>query len=116
MSIEFLVKTQKKLELFSSLLNEVENAKAEIDNDYHELPFSVRNGYLFEPLAAGFYRVCHSLLYIDEYSNIKQIEHLRKKINTELTRCCNHQFVEDDIECNMEDTRISYCIICEIKK
>lgn len=116
MSVEFLVKTQKKLELFLCLLKEVENAKAEIDNDYHELPSSVRNGYLFQPLVAGFFWVCHSLLYKDEYPNIQQIENLRKKINDELTKSCNHQFVEDDIECNMEDRRISYCIICEIKK
>jgi hypothetical protein len=116
MSVEFLVKTQKKLDLFVSLLREVENAKTEIDNDYHELPSSIRTEFSFQPMVAGFFQLCHSLLYKNDYPNIKQIEHLRKKITSGLSTRCNHQFVEDDIECNMEDRRISYCIICEIKK
>jgi len=113
---EFLLKTQKKLDLFVSLLKEVENAKADIDNDYHSLPLSVRNSYTFQRIPSDFSRLCHSLLYKDDYSNFKQIEFLRKKINDDLMERCNHQFVEDDIECNMENTPISYCILCEIKK
>jgi hypothetical protein len=113
---EFLLKTQKKLDLFVSLLTEVENAKADIDNDYHSLPLSLRNSYTFQPISAGFFQLCHSLLYKDNYPNLRQIEILRKKINDDLTKRCKHQFVEDDIECNMENTPISYCILCEIKK
>lgn len=116
MEVEFLVKIQKKLDLIESLLKEVENTKADINNEFHSLPSSVRSVFSFQPIVARFFQICHFILYKDDYSQIKEIELLRKKITERLTTTCNHQFVEDDIECNMEDLHISYCIICEIKK
>jgi hypothetical protein len=115
MEVEFLVKTQKKLDLFVSLLKEVENAKADIDNDYHLLPSSVRSTFSFQPIVASFFQICHFILH-GEYYHIKAIELLRKKITDRLSTVCNHQFIEDDIECNMENVHISYCVLCEIKK
>ena len=96
---------KKKLSIFSSLLNEVENAKAEVENDYQmvETPN--------QPIYSSFFRICH---LISSYE--KQIDLLCKKIDDELSKTCNHQFVEDDIECSLGDIHISYCIICEIKK
>ena len=116
MEVEFLVKTQKKLDLLLCLLREVENAKADIDNEYHLLPSSVRSTFSFQPIVAMFFQICHFMTHRDDYSHIKEIEFLRKKITDRLSTTCNHQFVEDDIECNMEDVHISYCVICEIKK
>jgi len=116
MEVEFLLKTQKKLNLFMSLLKEVENAKIDIDNDYHLLPSSIRNGYLFQPIISQFFQISHFILYKDDFSRIRDIELLRNKITERLSVTCNHQFVEDDIECNMENVHISYCIICELKK
>ena len=46
----------------------------------------------------------------------EDVEELQKKIVDELNCSCVHQFVEDDIECNMEDLHINYCILCGINK
>ena len=116
MEVEFLVKTQKKLDLFLCLLKETENAKADIDNEYHFLPPSVRTGYSFQAIVAKFFQISYFMTHKDDYSHINEIENLRKKISDRLSTICNHQFVEDDIECNMGDIHISYCVLCEIKK
>jgi len=109
-----LLKIQKKLDIFVSLLQEVENAKAEIENDYHEE--ALRNkSRIFDDIYSSFFRLCYFMTNSD-CSHLKQIGFLRNKIVHELSTRCNHQFVEDDIECNMENIHISYCIICEIKK
>lgn len=107
-----LLNIKKKLNLFTSLLNEVENAKAEIENDYHNETSGKRR---IDDIYSSFFRICHFMTN-GECSHVKHIEILHKKINDELSSYCNHQFVEDDIEHNMEDIHISYCIICEIKK
>jgi len=99
---------KKKLSLFSSLLNEVENAKAEIENE--------QAGKLaHRDIFSFFFKICYFITN-SQGSHAKQIDLLCKKIDDELSKTCNHQFIEDDIECSMGDIHISYCIICEIKK
>lgn len=106
-----LINMKKKLSLFSSLLNEVENAKAEIENEY-QLGKSKHPDH--DNIFYSFFRICYFIT--NRGFHAKQIDLLCKKIDDELYKTCNHQFVEDDIECNMGDIHISYCIICEIKK
>jgi hypothetical protein len=106
MKIDLLLKIQKILGLLSSLLLEIENSKADVQNDCYLMhqKFDTVN---FENIIACFFRLkpCR-----------KEVEHLQEKVINELTCSCIHQFVEDDIECNMEDLRVDYCILCGVEK
>lgn len=84
MEVDFLVKIQKKLDILDSLLKEVENVKEDINNEFHFLPSSVRSGFSFQAIVASFFQICHFMLYKDDYSRIKEIELLRKKITKRL--------------------------------
>lgn len=105
MKIELLLKIQKILELLSSLLLEIENSKADVQNDCYLMhqKFDTVN---FENIIVRFFKMkpCK-----------KEIEELKEKVSEELTCSCVHQFIEDDIECNMEDLHINYCILCGVK-
>ena len=102
---DVLINMRKKLDVFSCLLNEMENAEAEIGNTYDQ-----RIKSDIDDFYSSFFELCRT----EKYK--MKIDFLHKKIMDELSVRCKHQFVEDDIECNMEDMHISYCIICELKK
>jgi len=106
MKIELLLKIQKILDLLLSLLLEIENSKADVENDCH-LMHQEFDTKTFENIITCFFKLrpCQ-----------KEIEELHEKILEELSCSCVHQFVEDDIECNIEDLQVSYCILCGIKK
>lgn len=103
-----LINMKKKLSLFSSLLNEVENARAEIENE------QVGKSTYFD-IYSSFFKICYFITNTQGF-HAKQIDILCKKIDDELSKTCNHQFIDDDIECSLGDIHVSYCIICEIKK
>ena len=105
MKIELLLKIQKILNLLSSLLLEIENSKSDVENDCHLIrqEFDTKS---FENIIICFFK-------LQPYK--KDVDELQKKVLAELTNSCIHQFMEDDIECNMEDLHVNYCIICGIK-
>jgi len=106
MKIDLLLKIQKILGLLLSMLIEIENAKSEVENDCHDMRQKF-DTIQFNDIIASFFKL---------RSNKGDIEELQKKIVDELNCSCVHQFVEDDIECNMEDLHINYCILCGINK
>jgi hypothetical protein len=105
MKIELLLKIQKILDLLLSLLLEIENSKADIQNDCYLMQQNFDTEE-FENIIIQFFKLrpCR-----------KDIDELRKSLVQELTSSCVHQFMEDDIECNIEELQISYCILCGIK-
>lgn len=105
MKIEILLKIQRILSLILSLVLEIENSKADVENDCHLMrqKFDTEQ---FENIITSFFN-------LQPYK--KDIDELQEKILDELGCSCFHQFVEDDIECNMEDLRVNYCILCGIK-
>jgi len=106
MKIELLLKIQRILELLSSLLLEIDNSKADVQNDCY-LMNEKFDTPTFENIISCFFKLkpCK-----------KGIVELQEKIAKELACSCAHQFAEDDIECNMEDLRVNYCILCGIEK
>lgn len=105
MKIELLLKIQKILDLLLSLLLEIENSKADVENDCH-LMHQEFDTKTFENIITCFFKLSPSK---------REINDLREKVVKELTSSCIHQFMEDDIECNMEDLHVSYCILCGVK-
>jgi hypothetical protein len=108
MEVDLLLKMQKKVELFSCFLSEYENAKKDVDNDCHSLrnKFSPR----CEEIVRGFFNLF-------EVMNKRAVKELSEKIRAELLMTCKHQFIEDDIECNIDcEMHIKYCIICGNEK
>jgi len=105
MKIDLLLKIQRTLGLLLSLLLEIENSKADIENDCYLIhqKFDTEE---FKNIITSFFKLRPSKRGINE---------LREKVVEELTSSCIHQFMEDDIECNMEDLHVSYCILCGIK-
>ena len=109
MKIELLLKMQKKLELMSCFLSELENAASEIDNDYHFARID-KNDTTFQNIVTEFFHIKDKICE-------KKIHYIKEKITSELSKCCNHQFVEDDIEYNIDrEMHITYCIICGVDK
>ena len=105
MKIELLLKIQRILELLLSLVSEIENAKEDVQNDCY-LMHEEFDTERFKNIITSFFKMKPS-------RNV--IEDLQEKVLEELTCSCVHKFVEDDIECNMEDLHINYCILCGIK-
>jgi len=106
MKIELLLKIQKILGLLLSMLTEIENAKSDVENDCHLIRQKFDTDQ-FNNIISSFFKLrpCKG-----------DVEELQKKIVDELNCSCVHQFAEDDIECNMEDLHINYCILCGILK
>jgi len=105
MKIELLLKIQRILSLFLSLILEIENSKADVQNDCY-LMHEEFDTERFKNIITSFFKMKPSR---------NAIEELQEKVLEELTSSCVHQFAEDDIECNMEDLHINYCILCGIK-
>jgi len=105
MKIELLLKIQRILGLVLSLLLEIENSKADVENDCHLMrqEFDTER---FKHIITSFFNLRPRKRDIDE---------LNERVLEELTCSCVHQFAEDDIECNMEDLHVNYCILCGIK-
>ena len=108
MKIDLLLKIQKKIDLFSCFLSELENAKDDIDNDCHSIrKLDTEN---FENIVGDFFKLFKNM-------NKDALEELSEKIKVELEATCKHQFIEDDIECNIDrEMRITYCIVCGVEK
>ena len=105
MKIELLLKIQRILGLILTLLLEIENSKADVENDCH-LMCQKFDTERFQNIITSFFKLQPCKNDIDE---------LQEKVLEELECSCVHQFVEDDIECNMEDLHVNYCILCGIK-
>jgi len=106
MKIDLLLKIQRILGLLLSLVLEIENSKADVQNDCY-LMHEEFDTEQFKNIITSFFKMKPSR---------NEIEELHEKVLEELTCSCIHQFAEDDIECNMEDLHVSYCILCGIKK
>jgi len=106
MKINLLLKIQKKVELFSCFLNELENAKEDVDNDCR-IKLDTKN---FENIVCDFFKLFKEI-------DREALNDLSEKIKNELLLTCKHQFIEDDIEYNIDcEMHICYCIICGVEK
>uniref|UniRef100_A0A6C0HRX2 Uncharacterized protein n=1 Tax=viral metagenome TaxID=1070528 RepID=A0A6C0HRX2_9ZZZZ len=106
MKIELLLKIQKILDLLLSMITEFENAKADVENDC----YLIRKKFDTD----DFKNIIQSFFTLQPSK--KNVIELQEKVLCELNCSCIHQFVEDDIECNMDDMHINYCILCGINK
>ena len=95
--MDLLLNIQRKTEIFASFINELENAKADMDNN------------------CSLYKISDIKEIIDDFYHLYKkmdkdsIEKLQKKIKKEMASRCNHAF--SDIENNIE-----YCEICGLEK
>jgi len=92
--MELLLNIQRKTELFASFINELENAKADIDNEcnFHKID---------KEIIEGFFRLYKKM-------DKESIEKLQKKIQSALATLCDHDF-SGDIE-----SAGNYCLNCGI--
>ena len=108
--MEGLLKISEKLDMIKSMVKEIENSKKEVENIIITESSS--------PQKDKIVRVF--LKFLDEFQNPELeevIKYLNEKIRDELKEICVHQWVEDDIEYNMDcEKHIIYCLKCNILK
>lgn len=89
--MNLLLNIQRKTELFASFVNELENAKADIENKYDD-----KYDEKIKEIIEDFFHLYKEM-------NKESIEKLQDKIRNEMILRCKHEFVEE------------FCEICGLK-
>lgn len=109
MSLEYYLLCRKK---YDNIINNLKNI---IDN-YDDI-FSYTDDLETET-AKYITELFQPIIYKEQFhSKLKCIYHLKNICENNILRLCNHEFVDDIIDINPDESKyIRYCSICELTK